>query len=75
MRCLKGRPGAKVPAEFTELIICEKFGWTFEELQETPQFVIDRILAMAEVDAKYQKEETEKMQRSLSKTTAGKIRH
>lgn len=70
MRGLENKPNPRISPEFSDTMICEKMGWTYAELCETPEWFVQALLARLEVEARHQKNEDEKMRRKVAKTKA-----
>ena len=46
---------------FADTVICEKMGWTYQELQDTPESFIVALEARWQVEAKHQASEQKKL--------------
>lgn len=55
-------------------MLCEKMGWTYEELQEQPQFFIERIFAKLSAEGKYREEEDKKAKQRIAKSRSRPLR-
>jgi len=58
------KSGSVAPT-FSDTIICERMGWTYDELQETPEYFIDALVARWAVEQKYQEEEQKKLKERI----------
>jgi len=52
--------GKGVPFQFLEMKICEKFGWTLQELYSQPWSKIDFFLKAMSIEAQFQERKMKK---------------
>lgn len=45
-----------MPPQYLDMLLCERFGWTIQELDETPAHRINEFIAMWQVETRILKD-------------------
>lgn len=64
---MEGKPDVKLAPEIADAIICEKMGWTYDELQECPEEFIVALRAKWETEGKYQEKENRRLKEEMKR--------
>lgn len=52
--------GESLPKWLSDLLLCREMHWTWEELRETPEWLVERAYVWFDVEARWRKSEAKK---------------